>query len=132
MEGKIKTGARAPRSELLKVRETNTPMPVIEQSVAPFVAELSTLTSIWQFALPFGLTSSTVPSIDTIRQYRIDFKTVRDNEGNVPVFVLAILNTDIFPPQASMRPYLLSDERGRTEPKAKRFRETGVHIISTW
>ena len=57
LEGKITTTARPPRSDPMKIKETKAAMPTLTQSVQPFVAELSTLASMWQPALPFGVLS---------------------------------------------------------------------------
>ncbi|TKA65538.1 hypothetical protein B0A55_09868 [Friedmanniomyces simplex] len=132
LQGKIKTSARPPRSEPLSLQETNVEMSVIVQSATPFVAEFSTLVSIWQFALPFGLTSSAFPSIDMVRQYRVDFEEVLDVVGNTPVFVVGFCETRLVPPQIWLRPFLLSDEKQEGSPQAKRIREEGLHIVSTW
>ncbi|KAK4956504.1 hypothetical protein LTR10_006030 [Elasticomyces elasticus] len=132
LTGKIKTRARPPRSEPLKLSESLAERPLIEQSVAPFVAEFQTLVSMWQFALPFGLTASTVPDVGTIRQYRMDFKDVQEYAGNTPVFVLAFCETRLIPPEPWLRPYLLSDEKSDSSPQAKKVREKGLHIVSTW
>ena len=51
INGRINTTARPPRSDPMKIKETRARMPSLSQSVQPFVAELSTLASIWQSAL---------------------------------------------------------------------------------
>ncbi|KAK4897959.1 hypothetical protein LTR27_004343 [Elasticomyces elasticus] len=104
LSGKVKTSARPPRSEPLTIRETRAERPMMEQSVAPFTAEFQTLVSMWQFALPFGLTSSAVPDVGIIREYRIDFKDVQEYAGNTPVFVLAFCETRLIPPEPWLRP----------------------------
>ncbi|TKA67798.1 hypothetical protein B0A55_09923 [Friedmanniomyces simplex] len=113
----IKTSAPPPRSEPLSLQETNVEMSVIMQSVTPFVAEFS--------ALAF-------PSIDMVRQYRVDFEEVLDVVGNTPVFVVGFCETRLVPPQIWLRPFLLSDEKQEGSPQAKRIREEGLHIVSTW
>ncbi|KAK4930924.1 hypothetical protein LTR49_002690 [Elasticomyces elasticus] len=132
LSGKIKTSARPPRSEPLTIRETRAERPMIEQSVAPFVAEFQTLVSMWQFALPFGLTSSAVPDVGTILHYRVDFKDVQEYAGDTAVFVLAFCETRLVPPQPWLRQYLTNDEKSDSSPQAKKVREEGLHIVSTW
>jgi hypothetical protein len=121
LEGKFQTAARAPRSEPLKLKETRAEMSVIEQSVRPFVTELSTLTSMWLPALPFGLMTAAVPPTGTIHKYSVTFEEMSGVVGNTPVFVLRFFDGALVkaPPATPIRPFLLDDE-------------SGFHIVSTW
>lgn len=78
LSGRITTTARAPRSDSLKIKETKASKPRLSQSIKPFVAELSTLASIWQSALPFGVLSTAIPRAQEIRKYSIIFPEVFD------------------------------------------------------
>ncbi len=135
LQGKIRSGARPPRSDPLEPQETKAKMPALEQSVAPFTAELSTLTSMWQFALPFGLTTSSIPTVDMIRRYQVKFDVVgdaADSAATMPSFVLAFFSEMHFVRQESLRSILLSDEKADSTAQGKKMREEGLHILTTW
>lgn len=130
--GKITTKARPPRSEPLSIKEVKADMPALQQSTAPFVAELSTLLGLWQLALPFGVLSTSIPRLDLIRNYNITFENVSDLIAEPAHFVLIIFDVMLVPHEIrTLRPYILSDELGDQSQKAARAREN-VHIISTW
>lgn len=132
LQGRINTTARPPRSDPLKIKETKASMPGLSQSVKPFVAELSTLASIWQSALPFGVLSPTIPRAQDIRKYRINFTEVSENVDNTAVFVLAFYQTSMLPAQRSFRTFLLDDEEGQKDPQIATLREEGLHVVTTW
>lgn len=132
LEGKITTTARPPRSDPMKIKETKAVMPALTQSVKPFVAELSTLASMWQPVLPFGFLSTHVPRRQDIRRYRLSFTNVSGEVDNVATFVLAFFNTLMLPTQPSFRPLLLDDEQGQKDPQASALRKEGLHIVTTW
>jgi hypothetical protein len=132
LEGKINTTARPPRSDPMKIKETKASMPALTQSVKPFVAELSTLASMWQSALPFGLLSTNIPRRQDIRKYRIKFNNVSGGVDNVATFVLAFFNTVLLPLQRSFRTLLLDDEEGQKDPQVAALRKEGLHIVTTW
>ena len=132
LNGRINTTARPPRSDPMKIKETRARMPSLSQSVKPFVAELSTLASIWQSALPFGVLSTQIPRSQEIRKYRINFTGVSKEVDNIPVFVLAFFQVLMFPTQPSFRTLLLDDEEGQKDPKISKLREEGLHVVTTW
>jgi len=132
LKGRIITTARPPRSEPLKIKETKTSMPGLSQSVQPFVAELSTLASIWQSALPFGVLSTEIPRTQDIRKYRINFTGVSGYVDNTAVFVLAFHQALMLPSQRSFRTLLLDDEEGQKSPQISTLRKEGLHIVTTW
>jgi hypothetical protein len=132
LEGRINTTARPPRSDPMKIKETKAIMPALTQSVKPFVAELSTLASMWQSALPFGVLSTNVPRREDIRKYRLDFTNVSGDVDNVATFVLAFCQVLIFPTQPSFRTLLLDDEEGQKDSQASTVRKEGLHIVTTW
>ena len=132
LEGRINTTARPPRSDPMKIKETKAKMPALSQSVKPFVAELSTLASMWQSALPFGVLSNNIPRRQDIRKYRINFTDVSEDSDNTAVFVLAFFNVLMLPLQPTCRKLLLDDEEGQKDPKASTLRTQGLHIITTW
>lgn len=137
LSGKLTSKSRPPRSEPLKIREVKeeSSNKTIEQSTAPFVAELSTLVSLWQQAgtLRFGILSCTVPDVTLVHKYSVTFDDVPDIVAETPSFVLLLFDTDLLPPQSTtIRPYLLDDERGDRSPRARAIRERGLHVLSTW
>ena len=136
MSGEVTTKARPPRSEPLKIKETKADMPPLAQSTRPFVAELSTLLSIWSPVLSFGLQSSALPALDAVHKNLFTLETVPDDPvAEPPAFVLVFLDDEI--PMAGssdkgLRPYLLSDELGETTHEAKALRDRGIHVLTTW
>lgn len=107
-------------------------MPRLSQPVKPFVAELSTLASIWQSALPFGVLSTEIPRTQDIRKYRINFTEVSEHVDNTAVFALAFFHGPMFPLQKSFRTLLLDDEEDQKDPQISNLREEGLHIVTTW
>lgn len=101
-------------------------MPGLSQSVKPFVAEMSTLASIWQSALPFGVLSTKISRTQDIRKYSINFTEVSSDVDNNAVFVLAFYQTLMLPLQPSFRTLLLDDEEGQKD------RKEGLHIVTAW
>ena len=107
-------------------------MPALTQSVKPFVAELSTLASMWQPTLPFGILSTSIPRRQDVRKYRIKFTNVSGEVDNVATFVLAFFQTLMLPTQSSFRTLLLDDEEGQKDSQAATLRKEGLHIVTTW
>lgn len=132
LEGSINTTARAPRSDPMKIKETKARMPVLSQSVKPFVAELSTLASMWQSTLPFGVLSTNIPRSQDIRKYRVDFTNVKEHVDNTAAFVLAFFHVLMLPTQPTFRTLLLDDEEGQDDPQVSKLRKEGLHIVTTW
>jgi hypothetical protein len=130
--GKITTKARPPRSEPLLIKEVKADMPVLQQSTAPFVAELTSLLGMWQLALPFGVLSTSIPHIDLIHKYTIEFEGVSDLIAEPAHFILILF--DIFSgveKVRTLRSYVLSDETGDKSKQAAKAREN-IHIVTTW
>lgn len=107
-------------------------MPALQQSTAPFVAELTTLLGLWQTALPFGVLSPDIPPMDSTHKYSITFGSVSDLIAEPAHFILMIFDVMHHSPELpTMRPYILSDELDDGSPKAAAARESS-HIITTW
>lgn len=135
LSGSIRTTAHPPRTDPLAIEEVEALMPVMEQSTRPFVAELTTLLSLWQFTLPFGVLSENIPDVRTVHKYELDFPDCGDLNAETPVFVLVFLHSKIVPvieSSENLRPLLLSDELADSSSRGRQARETGVHVISTW
>lgn len=134
VSGTIRTTARPPRTDPLEIEEAEGTMPMMKQSTKPFVSELTTLLSLWQLALPFGVVSKNVPEASKVHKYELDFPKCDDFMGETPSFLLVLFHLKILPEEASgnLRPILLSDEVADSSPWASEARETGIHVISTW
>ena len=76
LSGKITTIARPPRSEPLALKESRSRLPPLRQSLTPFVAEFTTLVSIWESALPFSIMTTHVAPLHVIHKYSVAFRCV--------------------------------------------------------
>lgn len=134
LSGTIRTTARPPRTDPLAIEEADAKMPMLKQCTKPFVAELTTLMSLWQFALPFGVLSKEIPDVQKVHRYELEFPKCEDFFGETPVFVLVLFHLKTLPGEAgdNLRPVLLDDELADTWPKAREARETSLHVITTW
>ncbi|KXS97941.1 hypothetical protein AC578_3388 [Pseudocercospora eumusae] len=122
LSGKITTSARPPKTEPLSLKEVKTPMPVTDQSTKPFVAELSTLTTLWQPILPFTLPATNLPLLHEIHKYTIRFNSVSDHASNIPTFILLIHSIQNLSPGTSIRKHLVDDAANNSN----------FHVITTW
>jgi hypothetical protein len=93
---------------------------------------MSTLASMWQSALPFGVLSTKILHAQDIRKYRINFTDVSEHVNNNAVFALAFFHTLMLPTQPSFRTLLVDDEEGQKDPQATQLRKEGLHIVTTW
>ncbi|KAK5131715.1 hypothetical protein LTR08_000603 [Meristemomyces frigidus] len=137
LSGTITCKARPPRSDPLDILEVQNEArrEAIEQCTAPFVAELSTLLSMWQQAgaLPFGILSTALPDIELVHKYSVTFDAIPDLVAETPSFVLLLFDAELLPPGSnSIRKFLLSDEKADLSSRGKAIRERGLHVISTW
>ena len=134
VSGKISSRARPPRSLPLKIREVRAKMPVLERSTAPFVAEMTTLLSMYQISLSFGVLAPQLPTIDAVRKYAYTLDEVPLHPVPEPNhFVLVFFDAyDLKPNTIDLRHYLLSDETADDSSQAERIRERGLHILTTW
>jgi len=135
LSGKITTAAWPPKSEPLAIPEVKAAMPEVEQTLYPFVAELTTLASMWHPCLPFGTFSPNIPVANKIRKYSISINDVPDYAGNIQNFILVFFdNTLPAAGQYNLRPFVLSDELADRSTKARTLHTKGLHIVSpcTW
>ncbi|SMQ48199.1 unnamed protein product [Zymoseptoria tritici ST99CH_3D7] len=132
LSGSITTIARPPRSEPLKPKEIDTLFPTRKQTLAPFMAEFSTLASMWQ-QYPLGATSNFVP-LDKIKQYTVKFPKTNFSVRTWPGFILVFHKKTLSERIASnLRQYLLNDEVGfKNNKTAWILREKEIHVLSTW
>jgi hypothetical protein len=135
LEGVITTTSRAPRQLAMTVKNARKTHPGIFTSIKPWLAGLSTLTSIWQHVLPFGLlfSSSLIPTLVSIKSYSV--KMPLPPQGDCfarAVFALVFWDASRGPPPTDLRETLLDDERGDRSEKAKSIRESGIHVLTTF
>lgn len=133
--GKITTVARPPRSDLLSSEETNTAFEHLVQSTAPFVAEMTTLLSMWQPTLPFGIISRHIPPVQEVHQYSFTFKEVPNLAGEFPAFILMLFSLSLFTTEfdfSRLRRFMLSEEKASKKKKVRVAWQEGIHVLSTW
>ena len=108
-------------------------MPVLKQSTAPFVAETTTLLSMYQVALPFGVLTSQLPRISNVRKFAYTLKEVPIFPYPDPChFILVFFDASLLPFPDNLRPYLLSDETADRSTQAERARARGLRVLTTW
>ncbi|KEQ71506.1 hypothetical protein M436DRAFT_74564 [Aureobasidium namibiae CBS 147.97] len=98
--------------------------PLQKISLKPFMADLTTLTSIWQPALGFGLFKGheLLPKPKDIKKYSIDFEYVRFENAFEKTFVLVFMDAN-----------LLGHRDVRDSiPLLVELRERGLHVVTTW
>ena len=138
----VATRARTPHSVPLDISETEAMRqgPVCKMSVAPFVAELTTLASMWLPALGFGLFkgASAVPPATAVGKYSVIFDNVTMNAISSPSFVLlmhdALAGLVLWHSNVSPKAVISDDERDkqRRPPGAEQAHREGIHVISVW
>jgi hypothetical protein len=113
--------------------------PLQKISIKPFVADLTTLTSIWLPALAFGLFKGyeLLPKPQDIRKYSIDFKYVRFENAFETRFVLVFMDTAFLGPTGPVIPVraLLCQQNRDVRsdiPSPGNLREKGLHVVTTW
>jgi hypothetical protein len=133
VSGRIVPEARARRTDPAKVSDAAITYPKNAQFIAPFVAEMTTLVAICQPALRFGVLSTAIPSLSSIRRFEVSFRTL-PAQGNVyPHFVLLFFNHSIMRPHTGyFRPYILDDETCETSRSTRRLQKEGLHLLSVW
>jgi hypothetical protein len=135
LKGVIITTSRAPRQLAMTVKNARKTYPSISMSIKPWLAELSTLTSIWQHVLPFGLlfSSSLIPTLASIKSYSIKFSPPpRGDSLARAVFALFLWDSSRGSPPTDLKATLMDDERGDRSEKAKSIRESGIHVLTTF
>ncbi|KAF6800163.1 tetratricopeptide [Colletotrichum musicola] len=81
--GSITTTARPPRELVLSPESVSTTYPSRKVSLGPWKAEFTTLLSLWQRLLPFGVVAP-VPSPEEVRECSVTFDEVFGWHGRVP------------------------------------------------
>ncbi|THX57750.1 hypothetical protein D6D11_03085 [Aureobasidium pullulans] len=134
LQGTVLTTARAPRQLVTTVGAAKKLYSSMNISVKPWLAELTTLSSIWRGLLPFGLLceDGLVPDIGRVSKYILEFPTPSDDMLNRPHFTVVFWNTSLGAVPTSLRWLLLDDEEGDRSRKAIKIREEGIHILTTF
>ncbi|XDG06605.1 hypothetical protein ABKA04_006220 [Annulohypoxylon sp. FPYF3050] len=137
--GRISSQARAPEAAIMQQYEVMRINPTRDIFIEPFMGEFRTHFAIWNHLLPFGVLQNqeiVLQHIDTIREYRQRFPSIRHSEithADYPVIVLVLWNVSVNGeiPRDGLRQALLDDEN--TDPKYQGIsRQSGrVHVIST-
>ncbi|KAH0171242.1 hypothetical protein KCU67_g2279, partial [Aureobasidium melanogenum] len=113
--------------------------PLRKVSIKPFMADLTTLTSIWLPALDFGLFKGyeLLPSPKDIKKYSIDFEYVRFENAFEKTFVLVFMDAKFLSPAGPFLPLCAllcqqdRDVQGGIKSPAD-LREKGLHVVTTW
>ncbi|CAJ2513033.1 Uu.00g011520.m01.CDS01 [Anthostomella pinea] len=134
LEGKLTTSVRAPRQMVQDRVSVEKVHPTLTLSIKPWVAALSTLGTIWQDLLPFGLLfpSALLRQRSTVSEYQISFPPHHDKALGRPHFMLFFWDTSSRLPPRKIRKTLLDDELGDRSEKVKGIRESGVHVLTTF
>ncbi|KAI1498753.1 hypothetical protein F5X99DRAFT_431519 [Biscogniauxia marginata] len=134
LEGELTTSARAPRQMVQDAQSVDLVHPTKTMSIRPWAAELSTLGSIWQPLLPFGLLfrKGLLPPLDTIKKYGITFPPYWDDWLSRPHFMLVFWDSKLGSPPEILRKTLIDDELGDHRDKSKTIRESGIHVLTTF
>ncbi|KAK7757410.1 hypothetical protein SLS62_000422 [Diatrype stigma] len=132
--GEIATTARAPRAPVLKASDVDEAHTARTMSMAPWVAEFTTLVAVWQAFLPFGLLTKTpLPALDGVAKYTFNPPKFHARDLHVPHFMLVFWNQKGFgQPPRNLRPILLDDETGESSGRAKKIRTEAVHALTTF
>lgn len=137
LSGSITTKARPPRTEPLQIKEVNAEMSQRKQSTAPFVAELSTLISMWQCVLPFGILTP-LPLVSEIRKYSLTLKkppdgsnnsapTVDSSSSTLPVYCIGRTSVPTF----STTRWPMAQSRSPSARRASMLSQPGCGIVRT-
>jgi hypothetical protein len=133
-DGRIQTITRAPRQLVMDRRDIKEIFPSLEISVNPWKAEFSTLLSIWNRLLGFGIIASpgTLLSPDNICEYAVTFPAFSHPQLLCPHFMLVFWNASEGKPPREIRRLLLDDEMGDRSTATKGLREKAVHCFTTF
>lgn len=133
--GSITTTARAPREDVLDCVAVDAVYPSRTMNFKPWVAEFTTLVTMWRGVLPFPVVtpSGILPSPEIITEYSIPMPPHGCPAANIPHFALVFWNDGKYdePPEL-LRPILLDDEKGDTTTSAQKIRSDGIVMLGTF
>jgi hypothetical protein len=139
VNNRVQSVARPLRSYPYAIAECKKDFKKARVNLAPFMAEMRTLTAMWLPEMPFGLTdASKVPSVSKIRQYSVTFKDF-DWQGltNHVVFNILLAKKGLLGPMyrdrhdGHIRNLLLTDEKRDKDTESDHFRKKCA-VVSTW
>lgn len=139
--GHVTTRARAPRDQILDVKDVDEVYPSRKISVRPWRAEFTMLLSIWRGLLPFGFLPEKdgMVSLAEIDEYTISFPEFESTQLRKPHFMLVFWDSsalgDELPSgeEHELRKLLLDDEDGDPTGRAKKARDgTHLHVAMTF
>ncbi|XXG97554.1 hypothetical protein Hte_003859 [Hypoxylon texense] len=133
--GSITTEARAPRKSVLDCAAVDVVYPSRKMNTKPWVAEFTTLVTMWRGVLPFTVVapSGILPSPEIITEYSITIPLHRCPNADVPHFTLVFWNDGKYdePPEL-LRKILLDEEEGDTTTSARKIRSDGILMLGTF
>ena len=115
--------------------------PLGKFSIKPFIAELTTLTTMWLPTLDFGLLkgSEFLPKPQSIHKYSVTFENVNFDMGFESAFIIVFIDMDVAVsarsyPVIPLRLLLLNkeDELRDALRRPRDVREKGLHLVTTW
>ena len=139
VNNRVQSVARPPRSYPYAIEECKKDFKKAWVNLAPFMAEMRTLTAMWLPELPFGLTdASKIPTLSKIRRFSITFEHFAwQGLTNHAVFNILLANAGLLGPfypcgsDGHIRKLLLTDEKRDRDIEADRFRKNCA-VVSTW
>lgn len=135
--GVITTSARPPERRVYTPAQVDAVRAPKEICVQPWVAEFTTLVSIWRRLLPFGIDSSLSTSLvplETIYQYSIAFPPFPAISDPRPQSILVFWNTEVGDVAQRLDSLygLLDGSGGDNSKSARNIREKGVVCVTTF
>ncbi|KAK1752247.1 tetratricopeptide [Echria macrotheca] len=133
--GNMTTTARPPKMIVTTKADVDAVYPAMAMTVAPWVAQFTTLVSIWSPLMPFGCIAppGVLVSAAEIGEFSVSFRPFTEDMPRAPHFVLVFWNGALraIPGYDELRRFLRDDEQGDKTPTAARIRREGVHVINT-
>ncbi|KAK9444690.1 tetratricopeptide [Metarhizium brunneum] len=135
--GVITTSARPPERRVYTPAQVDAVRAPKDICVQPWVAEFTTLVSIWRRLLPFGIDSSlsaSLVSLETIYQYSIAFPPFPAINDHRPQSILVFWNTEVGDVAQRLDSLhgLLDGSGGDNSKSARNIRENGVVCVTTF
>lgn len=139
LDNRIVTTARPPRTRPLLPEEAAQVYPAARFSAAPYLAEMSTLTVIFERMLPFyPITDSSLPALRSVYLYNVTIPMETPVEyANIPTLVLILFRMDLHMLLRASLDFIPSilypkPENPTIDPRLRQFREEGCIMITTF
>lgn len=134
--GVIQTTARAPRKVVMDVKDISEIHSPRQITVAPWVAEFTTLLGIWRGLMPFGfvVANGAHVALTDVFEYSVTFPDFNGKmiQLRIPHFILVFHRTDLGKIPHMLRTMLLDEEVGDQSEWAKKARVEGLHVVTTF